>query len=104
MNHYYRLMVPTTLYNRPAPADLVMAIRLEVKQAFAAAFGGYTEIAANGGYLADSGELIEEPVYAIEASYEAADDELVWRLAERIKTALSQECVMVRKDHEVHLV
>lgn len=104
MNHYYRLMVPTTIYNLPAPADLVQAIRLEIKKAFAVAFGGYTETAATGGYMADSGELIEEPVYAIEASYEAADDELVWRLAERIKTALSQECVMIRKDHEVHFV
>lgn len=104
MNHYYRLLVPTTMYNRPASADLVMAIRIEVKKAFASAFGGYTETAASGGYLADSGDLIEEPVFAIEASYEAADDKLVWRLAERIKTALSQECVMIRKDHEVHFV
>lgn len=40
----------------------------------------------------------------IEASYEEADDELVWRLAERIKAELRQEAVMIRKDHEVHFV
>lgn len=104
MNHYYRLMVPTTIFNAPAPADLVDAIRLEVKQAFARTFGGYTETAAVGGYVLDAGELIEEQVFSIEASYEQANDELVWRLAERIKAALSQECVMIRKDHEVHFV
>lgn len=95
MNHYYRLMVPTTIYNAPAPADVVDAIRAEVKRAFAAAFGGYTETASNGGYLSESGELIEEPVYQIEASYEAEDDETVWRLAERIKAELRQEAVMI---------
>lgn len=104
MNHYYRLMVPTTIYNAPAPADLVWAIRLEVKKAFAAAFGGYTETASSGGYLAESGELIEEPVFAIEASYDQPNDKLVWQLADRIKEALTQECVMIRKDHEVHFV
>ncbi len=104
MNHYYRLMVPTTIYNAPAPADIIEAIRLEVKQAFAAAFGGYTETRAIGGYLAQSGELIEEPVYAIEASYEEANDVIVWQLADRIKAALSQESVLIRKDHEVHFV
>ena len=104
MNHYYVLMVPTTIYNLPAPADLVMAVRVEIKKAFAEAFGGYTEYAALGGYKAESGELIEEPVYAIEASYAEPDDELVWRLAERIKAALSPESVLIRKDHEVHFV
>lgn len=104
MNHYYRLMVPTTIYNLPAPADMVDAIRIEVKQAFAAAFGGYTETRATGGYLAESGELIEEPVFGIEASYSEPDDDLVWHLAERIKSALSQESVMIRKDHEVYFV
>jgi len=104
MNHYYLLTIPTTIYNRPADADLVDGLRIEVKKAFAAAFGGYTEIAGFGGYTAESGELIEERVYRLEASYEAADDELVWRLAERIKAALSQEAVMIRKDHEVHFV
>jgi len=104
MNHYYRLTVPTTIYDVPAQADIVDAVRMEVKTAFAAAFGGYTETVGNGGYLADSGELIEEIVYAIEASYEEADDQLVWSLAGRIKTALSQEAVIIRKDHEVHFV
>jgi len=104
MNHYYRLMVPTTIYNAPAPADIVDAIRADVKRAFAAAFGGYTETTTNGGYLAETGEIIEEVIYSIEALYETADDELVWRLAERIKAELHQEAVMIRKDHEVHFV
>ena len=44
------------------------------------------------------------PIFAIEASYSEPDDDLVWRLAERIKSALSQESVMIRRDHEVYFV
>lgn len=101
MNHYYRLMVPTTIYNEPAPADLVDAVRASVKLALAEAFGGYTETRSAGGYRAESGELIEETVYQIEASYSEPNDELVWRLAAEIKNRLSQESVMIRKDHKV---
>jgi hypothetical protein len=48
--------------------------------------------------------LLRPPVHVIEASYEVEDDELVRRLAERVKTALQQETVMIRKDHEVRFV
>lgn len=101
MNHYYRLMVPTTIYNEPAPADMVDEVRVSVKLALAEAFGGYTEYPATGGYRAESGELIEETVYAIETSYSEPDDDLIFRLADEIKSRLSQESVMIRKDHEV---
>lgn len=104
MHHYYRIMVPSTMYDRAAPVDIVDAIRDEVKAEFARVFGGYTEIQANGGYLAKSGALIEEPVFVIEASYEVEDDELVLRLAKRVKFDLHQEAVMIRKDHEVSFV
>lgn len=100
MEHYYRLMVPTTIYNKPAPAALIDAARRTVKLALAKAFGGYTETLTSGGYLAESGELIEEPIYQIEASYSAPDDDLIERLARQIKADLRQESVMVRKDHE----
>lgn len=101
MNHYYRLMVPTTIYNEPAPADKVDAVRTRVKLALADAFGGYTEYQTNGGYRAESGELIEEITFVVEASYSEPDDDLVWQLAGAIKAELSQESVMIRKDHEV---
>lgn len=104
MNHYYRLMVPTTIYNKLADEDLVFSVRSAVKLAFADAFGGYTETVGVGGYKAASGELIEETVYQIEASYSQPNDELVWRMAERIKAVLRQESVMIRKDHEVYFV
>lgn len=104
MNHYYLLTVPTTIYNVPAPADLVLSVRIAVKKALAQAFGGYTEVAGMGGYVAESGELIEELVYRIEASYEQPNDELVWNLAARIKAELHQEAVMIRKDHEAYFV
>lgn len=104
MEHYYRLVVPTTTFDRPAPADIVDAIRRMVKTEMASAFGGYTETRAVGGYVSESGALIEETVYLIEASYETANDELVFQLANRIKAVLKQEAVMIRKDHEVYFV
>lgn len=104
MEHNYQIVVPTTTYDRPAPADIVDSIRRMVKTSMAEAFGGYTETRAVGGYVAESGALIEEAVYVIEASYEVANDELVFQLAERIKRVMKQESVMVRKDHEVHFV
>lgn len=104
MKHNYRLMVPTTIFDRPAPAALIEAVRREVKTTLAREFGGYTEFPGNGGYVSEAGELIEEPVFAIEAACDQFNDELVWALAERIKSALSQECVMIRKDDEVHFV
>lgn len=102
MNHFYRLMVPTTIYNEPAPADLVDEVRTSVKLALAEAFGGYTEYQTNGGYKAETGELIEETVYAIESFYSEPDDALIFRLAGEIKDRLSQETVMVLIDQQVH--
>jgi hypothetical protein len=40
---FYAITVPTTIYNRIAPAAKVDALRSEVKAALADAFGGYTE-------------------------------------------------------------
>lgn len=101
MDHSYVITIPTTLYNAPAPDAIVEALRLEVKTSLAAAFGGYTETVGTGGYVAEDGELIEERIYLVEACYEVEDDELVQRLAARIKAELRQECVMIRKDREV---
>jgi len=98
-----QLSARTTLFSWPAPAPLAVvdALRAEIKLALAAAFGGYTETVSTGGYVAESGELIEERVYLVQAFYEVADDELISSLAAKIKTALQQESVMVRKDHAV---
>lgn len=104
LSHNYRLVVPTTIYNRVAPADVVERIRHQVKTTLAEAFGGYTEETGIGGYTAESGELIEEQVYIIEACYSEPNDEVVMKLAELIKTELQQESVMVRKDNEVYFV
>ena len=104
LRHFYLIVVPTTVYNAPAPAHVVEALRFEVKTALAQAFGGYTETLGNGGYVADSGELIEEPVFLIRAAYQTPNDELVAGLAQKIKTALNQETVMIQRDHEVYFV
>lgn len=101
MNHFYVIVIPTTIYNVPAPLAIVDGLRLAVKAAFARAFGGYTEVVGTGGYAAESGELIEERVYLVQAAYQDEDDGLVESLALRVKQELHQECVMVHKDHEV---
>jgi hypothetical protein len=104
MNHFYVIVIPSTIFNQVAPTAIVDALRVEVKMAFAAAFGGYTETVATGGYVAQSGELIEERVYLVEAAYADEDDALIERLASRVKAELKQESVMIRKDHEVRFL
>jgi hypothetical protein len=101
MEHSYVIVIPSTIYNTPAPVAIVDGLRVAVKTALAQAFGGYTETQATGGYRAESGELIEERVYLVQACYEVEDDELVENLALRVKQELHQESVMVHKDHEV---
>ena len=95
MNHSYVIVIPSTIYNVPAPLTIVDGLRVAVKSALAKAFGGYTETMATGGYKAESGELIEERVYLVEAAYEVEDDELVESLALQVKQELHQESVMV---------
>lgn len=102
MNHFYVIVIPSTIYNVPAADVIIDGLRLAVKLAFAEAFGGYTETEATGGYKAESGELIEERVYLVKAAYEVEDDALVASLAAKIKTELHQESVMVWKDHVVY--
>jgi len=104
LQHSYRIVVPSTMHDRVAPADTVDALRRELKLALAKAFGGYTEHLGIGGFVAESGELIEEQVYVIEACYQIADDDLIVGLARRIKAELDQESVMIRKDNEVYFV
>lgn len=101
MNHFYLIVIPSTIYNVPAPIAIVDGLRLAVKSAMALAFGGYTETVAMGGYKAESGELIEERVYLVQAAYETEDDGLIESLALRVKEELHQESVMVHKDHEI---
>ncbi len=102
MHHFYVIVIPSTIFNRPAPLEIIDALRTEVKAALADAFGGYTETVATGGYKAESGELIEERVYLVKVAYEVEDDALVASLAAKIKTELRQEAVMVWKDHTVY--
>lgn len=104
LQHSYRIVVPTTVHDQVAPADVVDALRQEVKLSLAQAFGGYTEHQGIGGYVAESGELIEEQVYVVEACYQIEDDDLIVRLAAKIKAELDQESVMIRKDNEVYFV
>lgn len=104
MKEFYCITVPTTIYNRPASVELVDAIRSLVKVSLAKAFGGCTEVSGLGSYLSASGELIEEPIFKIEAFFEQADDDLIFGLASEIKAKMSQESVLVNKNNEVYFV
>ena len=55
LSNSYLIVVPTTLFDQIAAADLVDAVRAEVKRALAAAFGGYTETESVGGYVTAAG-------------------------------------------------
>lgn len=101
MKSFYRIVVPTTIFDQVAPTVIVRKVLTEVKSKLASHFGGYTEYAAIGGYVADDGKLIEEQVYIVEAYCEAENDDLIEELARMVKTELRQESVMVTKNGEV---
>lgn len=101
---FYTILIPTNTLGRLAPRSLVDAILVEVKQAMAAAFGGYTETVGSGGYVSQSGDLVEEVIYQIESFATEANDGLVIGLAEMVKTKLRQESVMVKIGKEVRFL
>ena len=94
LSFFFQVVIPTTLFNRLAPADLVDEVRSEVKRLFAEAYSGYTETRASGGYVAESGELIAEDVYQVSAWSTSDDDTPVKAAVELIRNRLHQETVL----------
>lgn len=99
----YMIVVPSTLGSKAAPAGLVDPMRKEVKVAFAAAFGGFTETKGLGGYVSEAGDLIEEDVYQITAWTKHRNDGVIHRLAKIIKFRLQQETVFYQINEQAYI-
>ena len=101
-----KIIIPNTA---KAPGDAARALQFALK-ACASTFGGYTATQAQGGWINDAGELIEEPVTIITVACgdKAADgmtgnEALRW-IALRVGRIAAQDCVYVQQpDGEVIL-
>lgn len=103
LSFFFQVVIPTTLFDRTAPADLVDRVRTDVKRLFAEAYGGYTETRSSGGYVADSGELIAETVYQVSAWSTESDDGAVRAAVELIRAELQQETVLFQIGDRVYI-
>ena len=107
-----KIIVPNTA---KAPGDAARALQFAIK-ACASTFGGYTATQAQGGWINDAGDLIEEPVTVITIAWEAnlatnangalamtVNEALRW-IALRVGRIAAQDCVYVKQpDGEVIL-
>ena len=92
---HYSVTVPTTLFDQPAPRDLVKSVRDAIHAAFVDAFGGSTESQAIGRYRSGvTNNIIMEPVYRIEAWATERNDSILEDAVELVKRELQQEGVL----------
>lgn len=108
MTNHIQIFVPsTTDIDKIASVDTVCKVQEAVKRSFSTNFGGYTAYRADGGYVADSGELICEPILVV-TSVTDIEPIVLWAYIKRIGKALciimSQECVLVSVNGQVEFV
>jgi hypothetical protein len=99
--------VPTTIYNQPAPVDLVESIKDFTLRALCHLFGGVTITLGTGGYVSNDDQLIVESVYlcksyASELTPESLQE--VHKIAEKIKLDLNQEAVSIEIDNTLDFI
>ena len=104
--HEAKIIIPNTA---KAPGDAARALQFALK-ACASTFGGYTATQAQGGWINDAGELIEEPVTVItvacgpNAGVGMTSNEVLRWIALRVGRIAAQDCVYVQQpDGEVIL-
>lgn len=103
LRHLFEFFVPSQCRCKETlPEALTQEVLKEVKSRMSEWFGGYTVSDARGGWVLESGELAEEPVYII---FSNATDEALKKhkndfvaFAESIATRLSQEAIGYRID------
>lgn len=103
------IIVPTTIHDTPAPANVVAYQREKVAESFSRWFGGFSEYAGNGGWYSERlGKLIREPVYRVEAGCDPAALARclpsVLDLARSIAVAMEQEAVTVEVNGKTYFV
>ena len=93
------IIVPTTIRNISAPADLINQQVEHALRSFAAVAGGATAVEGEGAWLDTKGNLVRESVYNVYAY--CTQTQFAWltkaayRVAEDIKRAMKQDSVAV---------
>ncbi len=103
------IYVPTTIHDRPAPADVVCYQRDKVAELLSRWFGGYTELRGSGGWYSEKkGKLIRETVYVVYAAADPATINAVLprlvEVAQSIAVAMDQEAITVEVNGTVYFV
>lgn len=95
--------MPTAKLYLPKTADNYTATLESVKRRVSDAYGGYTAYDGSGGWVDDTGNLVEEPVTIVETSareeaFVDSMDVLMRRLALDVKDATGESTVMIVVD------
>ena len=98
LNQRVAVYVPVDAHqNKPSvyEEDVVSALGY-TKRAFARTFGGYTAVEADGGWVDEEGELVQERILIVYAFTDLhTADTVVKDIAEQVKQWLAQDCVSV---------
>lgn len=111
LSHSVAVYIPST-YNVDGKAtdELVGGFVRFVKRELAQRFGGFTALragAVEGGWVAESGDLVEESITIVKAfAAELTEEDIrfVIDMAARIKADMRQEAVSIEIDGELVLV
>lgn len=109
LSHYVSFYVPSTVQADTRAGAAEVAARVsEISTLFASYYGGYTTIDAAGGYMATTGQKIEEPVVQVKSFTDAETLErtrpAIFRLAEQVCAQWSQESIGVEIDGVFNMI
>lgn len=110
MTQHIQIFVPSTINtDKVADLNLICGVQDAIKRSFSANFGGFTAYNAQGGYVANNGMLVCEPVQVITSvTDDSVSEQVLWAYIKRIGKAvcqkMSQECVLVSVNGNVEFV
>lgn len=106
LTHRLAVIVPSTVNVNVPNMELHRKMVSLAMATMSAKYGGATAIPAQGGYMAENGDLVTESVTIVQSwtTQENATGETVRELAERICEEMSQECVGIEWDGQFELV
>lgn len=91
------IVLPTEAYNFDKAAD-------EIKRALSEKFGGYTTYDAQGGWINEEGELIDEPVKVYETYTDNARYSVFRSIAHNVRVTTGEDAVMFTINNESHFI
>lgn len=103
------LFIPTTMHDKPAPAQVVKDQRERVAEAFSRYFGGFNEVEGRGGWYSEQLHcLIVEEVYIVSAHASPAALAkclpAIINLAALIGLTMKQEAVSLEVDGKLYFI